>query len=224
MSEKPSYEELSLTLRQKYTVIMFVFLWISIILGINLKSWKIPEIASAFLIYGIVSGFVMNYDVNKICNLYISGSRKMMKGVIVIGLAATTRTILTEGAILDTISNYLVTSIYNLPKVMQLIGMFYSNALINIFITSGSGQAALVMPILVPIADSLELSRQSAVFAFQTGDGITNLISPLSTTLTGVLAVSNTDYSKWFKFYLPLVIIYLAAGTVFMLIAVLTGY
>ena len=102
--------------------------------------------------------------------------------------------------------------------------MFLFNALVNLFITSGSTQAALVMPLLTPMADSLGLSRQMAVYTFQMGDGLTNLASPLSTTLNGVLALGETTYEKWLRFYFPLVGIYIFVGIILVGCAHAIGY
>ena len=91
-------------------------------------------------------------------------------------------------------------------------------------IPARSGHAAAVMPLMVPLADALSLSRQSAVLAFQLGDGLVNLVSPISNTLVSCLALSGLSYQKWLKYYLPLVGIYLVIGTAFMLLAVAVGY
>ena len=114
----------------------------------------------------------MGYNPNKICDLYVSGFKKKVKGAFIIGLAATIKTILVEGQILDTITYFMSMCILKLPVWDQLTGIFWGNDLLNLLITSGSGQAALIMPILVPMSDILNLSRQSIVLAFQIGDGL----------------------------------------------------
>jgi len=148
----------------------------------------------------------------------------MMKGVVVIGLAATIRLILSEGNIMDTIAYELTGFAYHFPVWAKLMGMFYGNAVLDFIITSGSAHAAVAMPIMLPMADYLGLSRQATVFAFQLGDGLVNLTSPISTTLTGVMAVSGISYGKWIRFFLPLVGIYMVIGTLFILLAGAVGY
>ncbi len=44
--------------------------------------------------------------------------------------------------------------------------------ILKFFVPSGSGQAALTMPIMAPLSDLLGISRQTAVLAFQFGDGL----------------------------------------------------
>jgi uncharacterized ion transporter superfamily protein YfcC len=74
------------------------------------------------------------------------------------------------------------------------------------------------------MSDFLGLSRQSAVYAFQLGDGLTNLASPISSTLNGVMAVSDITYGMWIKFYAPLVGLYFIVGTMLTLFAGIVAY
>ena len=147
-----------------------------------------------------------------------------MAGALTIGLAAALRLVLARGGILDSVVYGLLQIVEHLPAWGQLLGMFYANALLDLLITSGSGHAAAAMPLMVPLADALGLSRQAAVLAFQLGDGLVNLVSPISNTLVSCLALSGIGYQKWLRYFLPLVGIYLALGTAFMLLAEAVGY
>lgn len=140
------------------------------------------------------------------------------------GAAAALRLVLTQGGIMDTIVHGLISLVEGLPAWAQLLGMYWSNALLDLLITSGSGHAAVAVPLMVPLADALSLSRQSSVLAFQLGDGLVNLVSPVSSTLVSCLALSGVSYLKWVKYFLPLVGIYLVIGTGFMLLAGAVGY
>jgi uncharacterized ion transporter superfamily protein YfcC len=86
--------------------------------------------------------------------------------------------------------------------------MFLVQSTINVFVPSGSGQAALTMPIMAPLSDLLGVTRQTAVLAFQFGDGFTNLIIPTSGVTMGVLGMARIPYEKWFAWMLPLLIIF----------------
>ncbi len=211
---------------EKQALILGVFaITLSVItFGVSNLDWQIEQIAVSFFILGITAGLLSGFGASKTCDIYLSGCKKMMKGAFIIGIAATMRTILFEGGILDTVAYHLMDIVNELPSWAQLLGMFYANAAIDPIITSGSAHAAVVMPIMVPMADAMQLSRQSAVFAFQLGDGLVNLISPISTTLTSCLAVSGISYGKWLQFFLPLVGIYMIVGTGFIVLASLTAY
>jgi len=192
--------------------------------GIMQHGWFLPEIAIVFLLAGIMAAIAGKIGVNKSCELFTTGAKKMMGGVFIIGLAATIRTVLADGNILDTIANALIGQMSALPTWMQLPGLMWGNAILNLLITSASGKAVIVMPIMTPMADVLDFSRQAAVLAYQVGDGVTNLVSPLSTTLNVAIATSGLSFGKWIKFYYPLVGIYLIIATLIMLFAGFVGY
>lgn len=229
VNEEISEEQYSLkydglSKRNMLVLAEFVLTFIILTFGISKLKWEMENIAVTFLCMGIVSGLTAGYGINKTCNLFTDGCRKMMKGALVIGIAATMRLVLEEGNILDSITYELVSLVYFLPKPLQLIGIYLFNVFLEIFITSGSAKAVIVMPIMTPMADLLGFTRQSAVFAFQLGDGLPNLTSPVSTTLNGVLAVSGKTYESWVRFYFPLVAIYLVIGAGFVFFAQLIGY
>lgn len=209
---------------EKLVIAEFFITFVILSLGIALSSWKMPEIVVMFMVMGITIGISAGFGPSKICDIFTDGCRKMMKGVFVIGIAATIRLVLFEGNILDTITNSLINLVYFLPQPIQLLGMFFFTALINFLITSGSAKAALIMPILTPMADVLGLSRASSVYAFHLGDGVTNLASPISTTLNGVMAVAEITYDEWIKFYIPLVGIYTLVGAGLTFLAATIGY
>lgn len=194
-----------------------------IMYGVAAFSWGIAEIAVVFLFLGVAAAPFSGLGGNGACRAFVDGCRKIMPGILAIGIASTLRTVLTEGNILDTIAFYLIGSVQGLPSWAQLLGMFYANALIDPLITSGSAHAAVAMPVMVPMADALGISRQAAVLAFQLGDGLPNLLSPISTTLTSCLALSGISYSKWIRWFLPLVGIYMLIGTAVIIAAGIVG-
>jgi uncharacterized ion transporter superfamily protein YfcC len=77
--------------------------------------------------------------------------------------------------------------------------------LFNIIVPSGSGQAAITMPVMTPLADILGISRQTAVLAYQFGDGLLNLIIPTSGVTMGILGMAKIPYNVWVKWMWPLI-------------------
>ena len=49
------------------------------------------------------------------------------------------------------------------------------------------------MPIMAPFSDYINIARQATVMAFQFGDGFTNMITPTSGVLIGVLGFSSLE-------------------------------
>ena len=105
------------------------------------------------------------------------------------------------------------------PTILQGPAMYMINIVINIFITSGSGQAAVVIPIVAPLADMIGITRQTAVLAFNFGDGFCNYILPTSSALMGILSMGNVPYDRWMKFMWKLFLIWMVVGSVLMIIA-----
>ncbi|MEO1596900.1 MAG: TIGR00366 family protein, partial [Pseudomonadota bacterium] len=96
--------------------------------------------------------------------------------------------------------------------------------LLNLFVPSGSGQAYVTMPIMGPIGDLVGVSRQVAVLAYQMGDGFMNAIVPTNAVLMGILGIAGIPYSRWFRFIAPLMLQFLALGSLVMIVAVSTGF
>nr|WP_325185920.1 AbgT family transporter [uncultured Oscillibacter sp.] len=216
--------EQPLTPRQGAVLALLAGGLVLVVWGVGRRGWKVPEIAAVFLVLGVACGGAAGFSPNRICALEAEGCKKMVSGALTIGLAAALRLVLIRGGILDSVVYGLLRAVERLPAWSQLLGMFYANALLDLLITSGSGHAAVAMPLMVPLADVLGLSRQSAVLAFQLGDGLVNLVSPISNTLVSCLALSGISYQKWLRYLLPLVGMYLVIGTGFMLLAGAVGY
>ena len=195
-----------------------------VIWGAGARGWGVPEMAAVFLVLGVLCGAAAGFGANRICVLLTAGCKKMVSGALTIGLAAALRLVLVRGGIMDSAVHGLLCLVEGLPAWSHLLGMYAANALLDLLITSGSGHAAVAMPLMVPLADGLCLSRQAAVLAFQLGDGLVNLVSPISNTLVSCLALSGISYQKWLRYFLPLVGIYLLAGAAFMLLAGAVGY
>lgn len=94
----------------------------------------------------------------------------------------------------------------------------------NFIVSSGTAHAAIIMPIMSPLADLIGITRQVAVQAYTMGDGFTNVINPLSGTLMAILAISGIPLGKWLRFAIPLVLLWFVIGILFMVFAVATGW
>ena len=148
----------------------------------------------------------------------------MTEPAIIIAMGCATTLILSEGHVLDTVVRSLAQGIGYLPYILRAPGMYILQTVTNFFIVAGNAQAAVAMPIMVPVADMVGVSRQTAVLAFQLGDGFSNSVLPTSSALMGYLIVSKIPYAKWLKFMMPLFLIWTFAGCLFMLGAIGIGY
>ena len=195
-----------------------------LIYGLSKKGWYFEEMSGLFIFMGIACGAVSGYGPSRIAKEFGNGAKGIVVGCLIIGIARTVEVILSDAKILDTIVYGIVNIVNVMPGSIKAVGMFICQSLINCVIVSGTGQAAVTMPLMVPVSDLVGTSRQTAVLAFQLGDGFSNSVLPMSSSLMGYLAVSKIPYSKWLKFMMPLFLIWTALGCLFMLGALIIGY
>ena len=132
--------------------------------------------------------------------------------------------ILTDGQIIHTIVHAVAVPLSRLTGPVAAVFMFWFNLFFNFFVCSASGQAAIVMPIMSPLADVVGLSRQVAVLAYQYGDGLSNTIFPVSSSLVASLAIAGVPFQKWLKFQIPMFLIWVVIASIAISVAVMTGY
>lgn len=178
-----------------------------LIYGVSNWDWYIEEIAALFIGLGFLAALLGRLKGNDAVKMFMNGAKDMMTAALVIGLARGLLVVAEEGRVIDTILNAIAGATQDVPRFMTVEIMFLLQSCLNFFVPSGSGQAALTMPILTPLSDILEISRQSTVLAFQFGDGLSNLIIPTSGVLMGILAIAKVPYQIWLKWMMPLFLI-----------------
>ena len=188
------------------------FTIVFLVVGVMGYSWYIMEIASLFFAMGFFAGIAMNYDGNEIVKQFLDGVRDIMSAALVVGLAGGILVILQDGRIIDTILYSIANSMQGMGKLGTVSVMYGIQTFINVIIPSGSAKAALTMPVMAPFSDLVNLSRQATVMAFQFGDGFTNMITPTSPVLIGVLGVAKIPYDKWVKWVAPFILVLIILG------------
>ena len=143
----------------------------------------------------------------------------MLPAAILIGVARTLSLVLTDGHVTDTILNGLATPLSRAPAAFASILMIPFHSIVHVAVPSVSGQAVLTMPILVPLSDLLGISRQVTVLAYQTGAGLTELLTPTNGGLMAVLLAAGVPFSRWIRFAVVGVLLALIVGVVGMIAA-----
>lgn len=192
-----------------------------LIVGVMGYNWYVMEIATLFFVLGIAAGVAAGKTPNEITKLFIDGAKDIMSAALVVGLAGGIIVILEDGNIIDTILYYLSESMADLGKVGSISAMYLIQTVLNVFIPSGSGKAALTMPMMSQFSDLIGISRQATVIAFQLGDGFTNMITPTSGVLIGVLGIARIPYENWFRWVAPFILILTLLGFLLLLPTVL---
>ncbi len=183
-----------------------------LIIGVMGYGWFVKEIATLFFVMGIFSGIAMNQGANKITKLFIEGMKDILSAAVVVGLAGGILVILEDGRVIDSMLYNVASSMQEFGKLASVSMMYLIQTMINVVIPSGSAKAALTMPIMSQFSDLIGVSRQATVMAFQLGDGFTNMITPTSPVLIGVLGVARIPYEKWLKWVLPFMAILIFLG------------
>ena len=224
LDQEKQSEEIKFTLSHKIIIASIGVCLAVIVWGVLKKGFWIPEIAAVFLITGVFSAIVGGLKADEMAESFIAGAKDMIGAAMVIGFARAIVIIAENAQIIDTILYGLSSFIGKLPSLLAACVMLPVQMFINFFVISGSGQAALTMPILAPLGDLLEISRQTTVLIFQLGDGFSNAIFPTSGVLMACLGMAGIPYSKWFKWIMPLQIILFALGIIFITCAMMMGW
>ena len=203
--------------------------------GVAARRYYFPELAAQFFTIGLVAAIIArvfrlnNMDLNACGEAFRDGAVQLAPAGMIIAFAKGIVLLLGgdeagDASVLNTALHGMASLTEGLPSHIAGLGMYMSQAVINIFVVSGSGQAALTMPLMAPLSDLIGVERQIAVLAFQLGDGLMNLIVPSSAALIGCLAAARVSWALWFKFFWKFLAILMTLGAVFILIAVSTGY
>lgn len=187
-------------------------------------GWYINEIAALFIAMAIVMAVVGGLGANAAAGAFMEGVRQLAVTGVLIGLARGILIVLQDAQVIDTILNTLAGALAGTSSAAAAMAMFTVQTAINFFVPSGSGQAALTMPLMAPLSDLVGVTRQTAVLAFQMGDGFTNMIIPTNAVLMGVIALGGIPWTSWARWILPLQIILFAVGLLALLVAVTIGY
>lgn len=202
-----SEENTIFNLKRKIILVCLILSLGILIYGVTNYNWYISEISGLFMALGIISTIIYKLSPDEIIASFIEGTKDMIVPAILIGLAKGALIIAENGMIIDTMLFYIGNIADGMPKVISVEIMFLIQSILNFIVPSGSGQAALTMPILSPLSDVLGISRQTTVLAYQFGDGITNFIIPTSGVTMGILEIAKVPYNTWLKWILPLMII-----------------
>lgn len=214
----------TLTTRHKIILTVFLLNFVVLIFGVMKYGWYITEIAGLFLLFGIIIGIIGKLHANAIADSFIDGAKELIGGALIIGFAQAILVVVQDGKLIDSILFYASNLLSQLSPILNAVGMFFLQLFLNFLVPSGSGQAALTMPIMAPLADLVGVTRQTAVLAFQLGDGISNSIFPTSGVLLAGLAVAGIPFTKWLKWILPFIIIEISIGVMFLIIAQVIQY
>lgn len=187
-------------------------------------GWGLVETAVCFFWMAFVGGLAYGFGPSKIASHFVKGAKGMTSAALIVGLGATVAIILSEGKVLDTVVMNLAAMLNWFPNFLRAPMMLVMNVIVNAFVTSGTGQAAVVMPVLVPVADLSGITRQTAVLAYKFGDGFCNYVLPHASALMGFLGATGIGYDRWMKFMGKLFGWWMLTGSAILMVAYFVNY
>lgn len=197
-----------MTARHRVVLWLFAATLGGMIFGVVRFGWYIEEIAALFLVMAVAVGVVARLSADEFIAAFLHGAKDLVGTALVIALAKGTVILMRDGQVIATLLNALAPWVASDSPVLAAQKMFAIQSVINFFIHSGTGQAALTMPLMAPLADLVGITRQTAVLAFQFGE-LTTPIIPTSGITVGVLALAGVRFGTWVRWMLPLQAIYL---------------
>ncbi len=194
-----------------------------LVFGILRLGWDFDQMSALFFIMGVIVGLISGLGIAGTADAFVKGFKGMTYAALLIGFARAIFVVLQDGRIVDTIVNAIFTPIADLPLALSALGMMVAQAAIHIPVPSVSGQAVLTLPVLVPVADLLGLSRQVTVLAYQYGGGLCDLLTPTNGALMAILAAAGVPYQRWLRFAVPLYLVLIGLGAIAILVGIGIG-
>jgi len=213
-----------LQLKHFLVILTFISGIATLIWGVSEKGWYLEQMAALFLAMGIISGVFARFGSTRIAEEFVEGAKAVTLGALIVGIARAIPAVLEDGNIIDSLVFGMSNLIMYMPDSIKVLSIYVFQNVVNFFINSGSGQAAVTMPIMIPLGDLIGITRQTTVLSFHLGDGITNLIFPTGSTMMAYLATTGISYEKWVRFIWPLALIFIVIGGIFVVIANLIQY
>jgi uncharacterized ion transporter superfamily protein YfcC len=178
-------------------------------LGIPLPTlwWWFPEMTASFLFFSILIAVVYRMGEGQLTSTFVDGARDLLGVALIIGIARGITVIMNNGLITDTVLNWAEVAVADLGGVLFINLMYGLFLPLSFLIPSSSGLATVAMPIMAPLASFAEVPAQLVVTAYQSANGLLNLVTPTSAVVMGGLAIARVGYGTWLRFVWPVLVL-----------------
>lgn len=211
-----------LTLQQIMAGLVLVggFAWL--IYGATVKQMSTTQLTTVFFFMAVFGGLLGGLGINGTAKSFAKGLQGIAAGAFIVGMAKAISVVMVDGGIIDSVVFYLTFPIKAVGSVIGANIMFLFNLVFNLLISSGSGQAVAVMPIMTPLADLTGITRQVAVETYKLGDGLSNIVVPTAGAMMACLGIAKVPYGKYLKWVMPYFLVTAVIGVV--LVTILQGF
>jgi uncharacterized ion transporter superfamily protein YfcC len=202
-----------------FVVMIGLFVW-----GVSRFGWYLIELSALFLGLALFSAIAAGLSPNRVARSFIEGAAELSGTAILIGFARTIEVVLADARVIDTVIHGIASTLRSfeglgaMAPILASWGMLLVQSFTNLLIPSGSGQAYVTMPIMAPLADLTNVGRETAILAYQFGDGITNMIVPTNALLMGMLLLARIPFQRWLRFIMPLI------GKIYVVLFIVLAY
>ncbi len=190
-----------------------------VVAGAMKWDWGLLELSGLFVGVTVAAGAAGGLGADATAERFLEGASAIAPGALVVGLARGILVIFDGAHVTDTILHAMSAVVTGLPAQASIVGIYAVQVALSYLVPSGSGQAALSLPILAPLADLTGVTRQTAILAYQFGDGFSNIFTPTSGYFMAALALARVPYPRWARFMWPLQLLWLAAGLALLFLA-----
>ena len=205
--------------RRAAVLVVFGITMVLVVVGSFRWDWGLMELSALFLGAGLAAGAIGGLGTEKTATSFLDGAASLASAALVVGLARGVLVILDGARATDAILHSMASVVANLPGWATVFGIYVVQVALSYLVPSGSGQAALSLPILLPLGDLVGVTRQTSVLAYQFGDGFSNVFTPTSGYFMAGLGLIGVSWNRWAKFMLPLQLLWLALGLGFLALA-----
>ncbi len=194
------------TWRRILMLLVFLGAFPIMVWGVSRGGWWFTEMSALFLTVAIIIIFLSGLPEREAVGTFIAGAADLVGVALTIGIARGINIIMDKGQISDTLLFYTSSAVEGMSGGIFAAVQMLLFSILGFFIPSSSGLATLSMPIMAPLADTVGLSREIVVTAYNWGQGWMAFITPTGLILA-TLELADTTYDKWLKFILPLMAI-----------------
>jgi len=222
----------TLTGRHKAILVTFFLAFITMMVGVIPWSdlgitriathfWWFPEMTASFLFFAIVIGVLAGMKEGTFTDSFVNGARDLLGVALIIGVARGISVIMNNGQITDTVLFWAEQAVAGLGGVAFINLMFGLFIPLTFLIPSSSGLATVAMPIMSPLAGLANVDPALVVTAFQSGNGLVNLVNPTFAVVMGGLAIARVGYGTWLRFVWPALVMLAVLVVVVLSVSVL---
>lgn len=195
-----------------YSVIPFSDLGITFLPTLG---WWFENLSALFFVAAILIGIVGGLSEDDLVGGFVDGARDLLGVALIVGVSRGITVIMNDGNITDTVLSYGERLLGGLGSIGFSLVTYLFYIPMSFLIPSTSGLATLSMPIMAPLGDFANVSRNIVITAYQSASGFVNLLTPTSAVVMGGLAIARVPYNKWIQYvwkYLVIVMIIVMAS------------